>query len=327
MRVNRLNAPIRCRLVALALLALLPLVICIGALIQSRPNTAGVPLIGPFDGKLAFAHLKRLVAFGPRPSGSEALERAREFIIGELRAAGLSVTEDEFTATTAIGPIFMTNIVAKIPGASPLIVIIGGHYDTKRMAAPFVGANDGGSSAAFLLEMARVLARKHNKLTYWLVFFDGEEALKNWSATDGLYGSRHFTEGLSTRHGLQSRIAAMILVDMIADAHLDIRREARSTPWLNDLVLNEATRLGYRRYFVNRPRRIDDDHLPFLELGIPAVDIIDLDYGPLNLYWHTPYDTPYRCSPASLGIVGAVVLQALSAVESRVPLCYTTVQR
>ncbi len=199
--------------------------------------------------------------------------------------------------------------------ASSSIVIIAGHYDTKRTNLPFVGANDGGSSAAFLLEVARVLARRNNRLTYWLVFFDGEESLQRWSATDGLYGSRHFAQELSGQ-GILQQIRAVILVDMIADAHLDIRREAHSTPWLTDIVFAQAQRLGYGRYFLNSPRTIEDDHIPFLELGVPAVDIIDLDYGPFNLYWHTRYDTVDKCSPGSLGIVERVVLGTLATPET-----------
>ena len=285
-----------------------------------------VPHASGFDGLRAFADLKHLVEFGPRPAGSKNLEHARQWIVDQLRDEHLTVETDFFVASTPVGLIPMTNIVAEIPGASPLVVIIGGHYDTKRMATPFVGANDGGSSPAFLLGMARVLARRTNKLTYWLVFFDGEEAVRRWSATDSLYGSRHFAAKLSAER-IQNRVKAALVVDMIADAHLNIRPEARSTPWLNNLIPNEANRLGFGRYFLNRPRNIDDDHVPFLNLGIPAVDIIDLDYGPLNLYWHTRYDTPEHCSAASLAIVGAVVLRALSAIESPGTLCYTTAQR
>ena len=186
------------------------------------------------------------------------------------------------------------------------------------MTTPFVGANDGGSSAAFLLEMARVLARRGNNVTYWLVFFDGEEALQRWSNTDGLYGSRHFAQELSAQDTLK-QVQALILVDMIADAHLDIHREAHSTPWLSDIVFAEAQRFGYGRYFLNSPRAIEDDHVPFLELGVPAVDIIDLDYGPFNLYWHTRYDTVDKCNPASLAIVARVVLATLAALETTLP--------
>src|SRR5262249_55446393 len=160
---------------------------------------------GPFDGERTFADLKTLAGFGPRPPGSQALECAREFIIAELRATGADVTEDEFLAETPIGSISMTNIVVRIRGASPSIVIVAGHYDTKRMTTAFLGTNDGGSSAAFLLEMARVLAQRPNKLTYWLVFFDGEEAVHRWSATDSFYGSRYFAAKLRAEH-IQNRI-------------------------------------------------------------------------------------------------------------------------
>jgi glutaminyl-peptide cyclotransferase len=304
------------RLLTLALLTSPVIAILFVGYFQSRPNTAAVAAEGPFNNERAFAALKRLVAFGPRPSGSAALERSREFITGQLRAADISVSDDSFIATTPIGPIPMTNIIAKIPGPGPSIVVVGGHYDTKGMTTCFVGANDGGSSAAFLLEMARALARRRNKLTYWLVFFDGEEAVEYWSAADSLYGSRHFATELAAQ-GIQGRIKAVIVVDMIADAHLEIHREAHSTPWLTDIVFNEAHRLGYGRYFLDRPRTIEDDHHPFLQLGIPAVDIIDLDYGPLNLYWHSPFDTVDKCSPASLGVVGTVLLDTFPVLESK----------
>ena len=148
------------------------------AFVQARSNLRALPRTGDFDGERAFTDLKRLVSFGPRPSGSRALQQSREFIAGELSADGAAVVLDSFTAATPLGLIPMTDLVAKIPGNSSAVVIIAGHYDTKRTTFPFVGANDGGSSAAFLLEMARVLARRKNALTYWLVFFDGEEALQ-----------------------------------------------------------------------------------------------------------------------------------------------------
>jgi hypothetical protein len=303
-------------LVAPELLAIAVLAVSVLAYIQSRPNTAGVDLEGSFDCHRAFADVRRLVAFGPRPSGSEALGSTREFIIAELCAAGVTVVRDTFTASTPLGPIPMSNIVANIPGASSAVVILAGHYDTKRTTFHFVGANDGGSSAMFLLEMARILARRKNALTYWLVFFDGEEALQRWSNTDSLYGSRHFAQELSVQ-GILNQVRALILVDMIA--HLDIHREAHSTPWLTDIVFAAAQRLGYGQYFLNSPRAIEDDHIPFLELGVPAADIIDLDYGPFNLYWHTRYDTVDKCGPRSLAIVARVVLATLAALETTPP--------
>jgi len=160
------------------------LTLCGAALLAMRWRPASPPSKpqrsnpDDFDATRAFADLKHLVGFGPRPAGSQNLERARQWIIDQLSQAGVSTQEDSFVAPTPLGPIPVTNVVAKIPGTSPSIVIIAGHYDTKRMATPFVGANDGGSSAAFLLEMARVLAHRRNKLTYWVVFFDGEEAVQ-----------------------------------------------------------------------------------------------------------------------------------------------------
>ncbi len=210
----------------------------------------------------------------------------------------------------------MTNLIAKIPGARPDVVVLAGHYETKRFDHfRFVGANDGGSSAAFLLEMARVLGRRKNAVTYWLVFFDGEEAaLAQWSRTDSLYGSRHLV-GKLTADGKLGGIKAMILVDMIGDAKLEIHREANSTAWLNDLIFSTAQRLKSERYFLPDERAIEDDHIPFVNAGVSAVDLIDLDYGPNNAYWHTAQDTVEHCSPISLAVVGRVVTTALEQIE------------
>jgi len=268
-----------------------------------------------FSGRRAFADLKRLVAFGPRPSGSPALAKSRQEIIRQLEQAGAQVEEDSFAAATPLGSVPMTNLIAKLPGTRPQVVIVAGHYETKRFDDfAFVGANDGGSSAAFLLELARVLARRKNALTFWLVFFDGEEAFEQFTATDGLYGSRHLVARL-TANGELSRVEAMILVDMIGDAKLNICRDHNSTPWLTDLVFQSARHLGYSKYFSDEPRAYEDDHVPFVNAGVSAVDLLDFDYGPNNSYWHTPQDTVDKCSPTSLTIVGRVVLAALEELE------------
>jgi Zn-dependent M28 family amino/carboxypeptidase len=209
----------------------------------------------------------------------------------------------------------MTNLIASFRGSRRQTVIVAGHYDTKRFDEfRFLGANDGGSSAALLVELARVLGGRQHALNYWLVFFDGEEAVRDWSATDSLYGSRHLVEKLSAA-GELSRIQALILVDMIGGAQLRIPREDGSTPWLSDLVFTVAQRLGYGRYFVNRHGAVDDDHMPFIDAGVSAVDLIDLDYGPDRSYWHTAQDTPEHCSPLSLTIVGRVVTATLDELE------------
>jgi len=266
-------------------------------------------------GGRAFEDLKHLVAFGPRASGSPALVQARQWLIHELRNTGAQVEEDPFTATTPIGPIPMTNLIAKFPGSRRETVMVAGHYDTKRFDDfRFVGANDGGSSAALLVELARVLAGQKHALNYWLVFFDGEEAVGEWSASDSVYGSRHLVQKLSD-NGELSRIEALILVDMIGDKQLRIPRESNSTPWLTDLVFKVAQRLGYSNYFVNSQDAADDDHMPFIAAGVSALDLIDFDYGPNNSYWHTAQDTQDHCSPLSLTIVGRVVAASLEELE------------
>jgi Zn-dependent M28 family amino/carboxypeptidase len=277
-----------------------------------RLSGAAVP---GFNGGRAFEDLKRLVAFGPRPSGSQGLVEARQYIVRELKDEGVAVEEDSFTASTPAGNVPMTNLIAKFPGTRPQVVMVSGHYDTARFEDfRFVGANDGASSAAFLLELARVLKARKNALTYWLVFFDGEEAVQKWSAADSVYGSRHLVQKLSAT-GELSRIQAMILVDMIADAKLDIRRDYNSTAWLMDLVFRTARQMGYNKFFLDDQTAIQDDHLPFVAAGVSAVDLIDLDYGPNNSYWHTERDTVEHCSPLSLTIVGRVVISLLTELE------------
>jgi Zn-dependent M28 family amino/carboxypeptidase len=297
--------------------ALLFLSILLPAFLANAPQ-AGAANAYAFDGGRAFVDLQHLVSYGPRPVGSRALEASRAWIIGQLEKAGCKVVQDRFVGATPNGDIPMVNLIAELPGNEPRhIIMIAGHYDTKlENSFRFVGASDGGSSAAFLLEMARELAHTQHKLTYWIVFFDGEEAIQNWTATDSLYGSRHFVQKL-TSNGELSRIQAMILVDMIGDAHLDIHWDQNSTAWLNKLVFEEADKLGYSKYFLRQPPvGMDDDHMPFVQAGVSAIDIIDFDYGPNNSYWHSARDTVDHCSPSSLTIVGRVVKATLSKLET-----------
>jgi Zn-dependent M28 family amino/carboxypeptidase len=205
----------------------------------------------------------------------------------------------------------MTNVIGVVRGRREDVIIVAGHYDTKYFAEfAFVGANDGGSSAALLLELATRLGRTRSEFTYWIAFFDGEEARRTWTATDSLYGSRHMVDDLR-RTGRLSRIRAMILVDMIGDRDLNIRRETNSTGWLTDIVWASARRLGHGAHFLNDAIPVEDDHAPFLREGVPATLLIDFDYPP----WHTPDDTLAHVSARSLQIVGEVVLDALPAVE------------
>jgi Zn-dependent M28 family amino/carboxypeptidase len=266
-----------------------------------------------FNRGRAFEDLQHLVDLGPRPPGSEALQRAREYIAQQLSTAGVETWDDTFVATTPVGNVPMTNVIGALRGESATVVILAGHYDTATIdGVRFVGANDGGSSAAFLLEMARVLSSRNNRFTYWVVFFDGEEALKKWSSSDSLYGSRHLAERLS-REGKLKQIKALILVDMVADRHLNILRESNSTAWLSDGVFRSARRLGFARLFNGGTFPVEDDHLPFLARGIPSVDIIDLT--PFGSYHHTAQDSIDKCSPESLTVVSRVVLATLAELE------------
>lgn len=265
-----------------------------------------------FDGRAAFRHVERLVAFGPRPAGSPGLASARRYIVGQLRQSGLTVSEQPFTATTPDGPIRMVNVIAELPGRRPEIILIGGHYDTKFFPDfRFVGANDGGSSAGFLLELARRLGKSPRTFTYWLVFFDGEEARREWSATDGIYGSRYLASELQ-RDGRFHRLKAVVVVDMIGDRDLAIRREHASTPWLTELIWGSARRLGYGRHFIEEVLAVEDDHAPFRRLGVPSALLIDFDFPS----WHTPEDTLDKVSSRSLQVVGETLLDALPAVEA-----------
>jgi Zn-dependent M28 family amino/carboxypeptidase len=266
-----------------------------------------------FDSSKAYEHLRQLVSHGPRPAGSAALEQSRKYIKGQLAAAGVTVADQAFDAQTPAGSIRMVNLVATIPGARRDRILITGHYDTKRVREfRFVGANDGGSSAAFLIELTRVLKARKNPFTYELVFLDGEEAVFEWAGTDHTYGSQYYVDA-ARKNGTLASIKANILVDMIADRDLRIRREEHSTPWLTDAIWNAARTLKLSSHFLEERTPIEDDHLPFLRAGVPSVDIIDLEYAP----WHTAGDTLDAVSAGSMQVVGDVVLAALPAIEAR----------
>ena len=267
-----------------------------------------------FDSNRAWEHLRQMVAIGPRPAGSPAIEQTRTYIRTQLAAAGVSVTDQAWDDQTPLGKTHMVNLIATIPGAAKNRIVISGHYDTKLVREfRFVGASDGASSAAFLIEIARVLKARRNPLTVELLFLDGEEAVIDWQGTDHTYGSRHYVE-VAKRNGTLATLKANVLVDMIGDRNLGIKRDGYSTPWLTDIIWSAARAQKLDSYFLAESTRIEDDHLPFLEAGVPSVDIIDLEYEP----WHTAQDTLEAVSARSLQIVGDVVLAALPQIEARV---------
>jgi Zn-dependent M28 family amino/carboxypeptidase len=280
---------------------------------QPRSTTASAPA---FDSARAWEHLRRQVGFGPRPAGSAALDACRRYILGELKTAGIAAVEQAFTAKTPIGEIRMTNLVATIPGRRRERIILASHFDTKRAGAfSFVGANDGASSTAVLLELGRVLAGRQRELTIELLFLDGEEAVNwDWGVTgvDNTYGSRHYVES-ARKSGTLSGIKALVLLDMVGEPNAVFMREASSTPWLVDIIWNTARQLGHARSFPNAATQVDDDHIAFLRAGVPAADIIDLDYP----QWHTAQDDLEHVSARTLQMVGDVVLASLPAIEKR----------
>ena len=286
---------------------------------SSSPPTAQEQRAATFDGARAFDHLKQLVAIGPRPAGSEEAKKTRDYIKQQMSALGLTVAEQSFQATTPIGPVSMVNVSVRVPGggASTKRLIIAGHYDTKLFKEfRFVGANDAGSSTAFLIELARVLKDRKNELPIELLFLDGEEAFGEWE-TGNTFGSRYYVEA-ARKAGTLNQIGALVLVDMIGEKNPVFQREENSTPWLVDAIWSAAGKLN-RPEFVSRSTPISDDHLPFLEAGIPSVDIIDLDYpdDATRQFWHTAEDTIDKLAPGSLQAVGDVLLAALPAIELR----------
>jgi Zn-dependent M28 family amino/carboxypeptidase len=258
-----------------------------------------------FDGARAWTDLQRQVGFGPRPSGTPALAKTRQYIVDQLKAAGIRSQEQAFTASTPAGPVAMTNVIATIPGRRPERIVLASHYDTKRAPFRFVGANDGASSTA--------LAKSQPAFTIELLFLDGEEAVNwEWAGTDNTYGSRHYVQ-TAQKAGTLGSIKALVLLDMIGDRDLLIRRESYSTPWLVDAVWGAAARTGHGGTFIQELTTVEDDHVNFVRAGVPAVDVIDLD----NPTWHTAQDDLEHVSQKSLQIVGDVILAALPAIEQR----------
>jgi glutaminyl-peptide cyclotransferase len=279
--------------------------------LQINPSGAAeIKIWEKFSGKKALAHVQRLVDLGPHPGGSEAIEKARDYIEEQLRHSGWQVTRQAFTDDTPRGKIHYVNLIARFPGdfnAASESFLFCSHYDTKLFdTIRFVGANDGGSSTGLLLELARVLGQHASVArNVELVFFDGEEAYENFSDTDGLYGSRYFARKLQSEGA--KRFRGGILFDMVGDRSLGITLPADSPAAMAREVFAAAEALKLRKYFSYLDRDLIDDHAPLNAIGIPTIDIIDFDYP----WWHTADDTMDKISAQSLQIVGSVALYYL----------------
>jgi glutaminyl-peptide cyclotransferase len=227
-------------------------------------------------------------------------------------------------ANTPIGPVPMSNFIVRYPGKKNGVIVLASHYETNYPLRNinFVGANDGAATTGLLMAIGDRLhtvtlgGKKLDGYSVWLVFFDGEEAINTWSRSDSTYGSRHLAAKWG-RDGVLGQIKAFILADMIGDKDLDIQRETSSTGWLVAIAGQAAKKFGYDRYFFQRDMPVEDDHLAFVDRGVPSIDVIDLDYGPGNSYHHTAQDTMDKVSARSLTIVGDVFIEMMRLINLR----------
>lgn len=277
-----------------------------------------------FDGAKAYDYARQFVAIGPRwPTGPGHI-KAEEYLRAHFMRAHDQLQEDTFTANTPIGPVPMRNFIVRYPGTKSGVIVLGTHYETNYPLRNigFVGANDGAATTGLLLAIGDRLhaetagGKKLNGYSVWLVFFDGEEAFNTWSRSDSTYGSRHLAAKWGG-DGTLNQIKAFMLADMIGDKDLDIQRESNSTGWLVLLVGQAARKYGYEHYFFQKEMAVEDDHLPFVERGVPSIDVIDLDYGPGNSYHHTAQDTLDKVSVRSLTIDGDVFLETIRLIDLR----------
>jgi len=299
---------------------------------RASASTSSRPVIPPsqtgiaaFNGERAMDHVRKQIDFGPRPPDTQQLAKTRAYITNELKSYGLTVSLDEFNATTPQGEKKMANIVAEIPGETKSLILITSHYDTKFYKDMyFVGANDPAASVATLLEIGRVLgsSKEKPKATYRLVFFDGEEAFcEGWSECgdqenpDNTYGSRHYVSLLRSKNELNDT-KAMILLDMMGYKNLELGRDDMSTKWLQDIIWKTGRELGYGKIFVDREEGVGgDDHEPFVGAGVASVDLIQLSSYP---HWHKADDTADKISAQSMKIVGDTILASLPRVADQV---------
>ena len=270
----------------------------------ARPTLTFPPDSGPppiIDADRAMQYTKEIVKLGPRPLGSANHKKVEDYLDSHLKSD--QVEDDVFTADTPVGKFPVHNIVAKYPGTRDGIILIASHYDTNYPLrdTSYIGANDGASSSALLLEFANQLrGRTRDGYSVWLIWDDAEEAMVPDTQMDfmkdSLYGITHLAAKWQA-DGTLKKVKAFLLADMIGDADLNIDRDLNSTPWLEDVVGESAKRLGYQSHFFGRDNKVSDDHIPFVDRGVPCADLIDFDYGYNNVFWHTPQDTVDKLSP------------------------------
>ncbi len=276
-----------------------------------------------FNGQKAYDYAREFVAIGPRWPTSQNHAKAEQYL--RTHFAHDQLEEDAFTADTSIGPVGMRNFIVRYPGKKDGVIVLASHYETNYPLRNinFVGANDGAATVGLLMAIGDQLhaqvagGRKLDGFSVWLVFFDGEESFQaQWSNSDALFGSRHLAAKWR-RDGTLGHIRALILADMIGDKDLDIQRESQSADWLVALVRQAARKYGYERYFFQQEETVEDDHVPFVQRGVPSIDVIDLDYGPNDSYHHTVQDTLDKISAHSLTIDGDVFMETIRLIDAR----------
>ena len=287
------------------------------SLLGSCGSSPSAPPPSDFDPALAWKHLETVVGFGVRSTGSEGLTSTREYLMSQLKSYGLTPVLQEFTDDTPIGVVSFANVYADIGPVDRPMVIFCTHIDTKIFDFEFVGANDSGSGTAVLLELARCMADRQadSKLTYRVLFLDGEESIREqWRDPDNRYGSRHHAQYL-VDSGERARVKACVLLDLIGDKDLKLTTESYSDSRLRSIFFKTASKIGLGQHVDGPSREILDDHLSFMAVDIPSVDLIDYEYGANNEFWHDPRDTLENVSQASLDAIGRIVLAALPELE------------
>ena len=274
-----------------------------------------------FDSQQAYSYTAQVAGFGERWPGTAGHAKTEKLIHDVLKKDGAQVEADDFTATTPGGFVPVHNIIGKFNvSADPRqpIFILAGHYDTLHKAG-FIGANDGGSSTAILLSFADALAHQKTRMQIWLVWTDLEEG--TFVDNDGLYGSRHLARKLKD-DGRSDRIKGFFLLDMIGDKDLNVARENQSTRALQDVIASAARQLGYSRYFFQYDTTITDDHVEFLNVGIPSVDVVDAEFGRMGPrfdgmgeFHHANTDTMDKVSRSSLEITGRTILLSVELLD------------
>ncbi len=301
----------------------------LGAVLAFLTSLTGVPVHAQARG-VSGAEVMRLTqayvnAAPKRYVGSPGHAVAEAFIKDHFKpeVAKGNFVDDKFTARTPIGPLTMHNLIVKFPGKRDGIIVLATHYETNYWLKDihFIGANDGACTTALLIALGQYY-REHPPQGYsvWLLFTDGEESInKEWTGSDSLYGTRHIAAKWSG-DGTLGKIKAFVLADMIGWKNLNIDKETNSTPWLLELEAKAGRDTGHSKYLFRDSQAIEDDHLPFVQRGVPSLDVIDFQYGTTTdpeAFHQTDQDTMDKLSVASLQVAADLFLDLVKLIDAR----------